>query len=429
MDRSPVFHAARPLLTRFLSEEDGAATIWSLFFFFMFMIVGGVALDFALGERSRTHMQVTADASAHAASLALPDPVAAASAASAMETLNAPSPDFGDVIRAGDIEIGRWNSVTRSLETGVRAPSAVRVTARRHADNPVETLLLRFVGLSSLQVAAQATSIALPPSCSDGGFFTESWIISGSNNTYVDGFCLYGRQGVKIGSTNSFEAGTFIGMENLADFVQSSDNAGVADALQEGTATLTLPDLVPGIVSDMKAGNLSGLPDFITSGPVFLTEIIQDTVLSSGTLYVVDQVADLGSDVTVENVAIVAGKEVKTGSNVVMRNVVLATTDKILFGSTNDFGTDDYCGTGEYSVYAFAGDNIEFGSQSLIRAMQMASRGMIKLGSELRAVEGVYGEALLDFDYGSADVYGGCPTGLMSTVEATMMVGASRLVQ
>jgi hypothetical protein len=45
-----------------------------------------------------------------------------------------------------------------------------------------------------------------------------------------------------------------------------------------------------------------------------------------------------------------------------------------------------------YSVYAFAVDNIEFGSSSLIWGMEMANRNMIKLGSQLRAADGVYSE-------------------------------------
>jgi hypothetical protein len=151
-------------------------------------------------------------------------------------------------------------------------------------------------------------------------------------------------------------------------------------------------------------------------------------VLTPNTLYIVNDVADLGSNRTVENIAIVAVKEVKTGSNVILRNVVLATNDKILFGSSNDFGSSNYCDSGNYSVYAFAGDNIEFGSESLIRGTQLVTRKMLKLGSTLRGLQGVYGEALEDIDYGSADVFGGCPGGLTSGVGDTAINAGSGLV-
>ncbi len=42
---------------------------------------------------------------------------------------------------------------------------------------------------------------------------------------------------------------------------------------------------------------------------------------------------------------------------------------------------------------------------------------MIKLGSQMAGLNGVYGEADLDFDYGSADTYGGCDGGLNSVVD------------
>lgn len=45
--------------------------------------------------------------------------------------------------------------------------------------------------------------------------------------------------------------------------------------------------------------------------------------------------------------------------------------------------------------------------------MQLASAGEIKLGSELRGIKGLYGQAAGNVDYGSADTYGGCPDGLV----------------
>jgi hypothetical protein len=187
---------------------------------------------------------------------------------------------------------------------------------------------------------------------------------------------------------------------------------------------------VAGICSAVDTGDLAsaGLPNYITQVQ-FVKNITSSTTLQPNTLYVVEEVADIGSNRTVSEIAIVAGKEVKTGSNVRMHNVVFATLDKILFGSSNDFGTSDFCDRGSYSIYAFAGDNIEFGSQSLIRGMQMASRNMIKLGSELRAADGVYAEASNDVLYGSADSLEGCASGLSSEIAATTLPGRVALVQ
>jgi len=120
----------------------------------------------------------------------------------------------------------------------------------------------------------------------------------------------------------------------------------------------------------------------------------------------------LGSNVDISEIAIVAGKEIKIGSNVRMSETVLVTNSKVLFGSTNDIGTANFCESGHYSVYVMSGDNIEYGSQSLFQGVRMGAVGEVKLGSELRAVQGVYAESLGNIDYGSADTYGGCPQGL-----------------
>lgn len=191
-------------------------------------------------------------------------------------------------------------------------------------------------------------------------------------------------------------------------------NKGLSDALIENTYSLVLPDLVSDVISDMRSATFAGLPSFITYGPVKLEKIEDKTKLQENTLYIVDDVADLGSNKTRKNIAIVAQKEIKVGSDNTLHYVVFATHDKILFGSNNDIGINPYCNSGEFNSYIFSSSNIEFGSNNSIRGVQMASREEIKLGSELGKVEGVHTEALGSFDYGSADNYGGCAGRLTS---------------
>lgn len=417
---------------RFLADESGAATFFSLFLVLILLMFSGIAIDYANGERTRSQLQAAADAGAAAAVTRLSDQTEARVRAIELASANAPEARNGNVVAVEEVVFGRWDRVNQRFEAGASPLNAVEVTARRAEANAnaLPTFLMRLLGVDRLNVAARSVTLALPGRCTGGGFFSRGRVKSGSNNDYLNSFCLYGDLGVEIGSDTYFESGTGIEMPRLSDFKQSGNNVGVDDALNETTRTLTLPDLVPGVITAMRSGDLSqaGLPSYITQVR-YVTSITSSTVLQPGTLYIVEEVADIGSNQTVSDIAIVAGKEVKTGSNVRMHNVVFSTTDKILFGSSNDFGTSDFCDRGSYSIYAFAGDNIEFGSQSLIRGMQMASRNMIKLGSELRAADGVYGEAINDIEYGSADSLEGCPFGLYSDLPVTALPGRVALVQ
>lgn len=85
------------------------------------------------------------------------------------------------------------------------------------------------------------------------------------------------------------------------------------------------------------------------------------------------------------DIAIVANKEVKLGSNNTLTNAVFATPDKILIGSNNS-----------------------------IRGTQMSAGDQLKLGSDIKALANVYGEAYGKIDYGSSEEMGACPGGLES---------------
>lgn len=63
-------------------------------------------------------------------------------------------------VNAGDIQIGDWDSGTRTLTVTTVTPNAVRVTARRDpgANGPITTFLASVVGITSLNVTATATA-------------------------------------------------------------------------------------------------------------------------------------------------------------------------------------------------------------------------------------------------------------------------------
>ena len=57
----------------FLRDESGAYTIWSLIWFSLYVAMGGMAVDLTDAYRNQTLLQSTADASALAGVMSLPD--------------------------------------------------------------------------------------------------------------------------------------------------------------------------------------------------------------------------------------------------------------------------------------------------------------------------------------------------------------------
>lgn len=392
----------------FLNDQDGVASAWGLFFTVTLLVIGGMAVDYSNGTAKRAQLQAAADSAALAAVVELPDMDKATEAGLEYADQHFDAGD-GAAIDADSFIYGNWSG--GAFSAGDTPTNAVYVRAAREgvSGNELATYLLRLIGITSFDVVAG--SIAAEDSensCRSGGFFTEQRVISGSNNDYVNGFCLYGARGVKISSDNTFEPGVGVLMNRIRNLEQGGNNSGIDEALMSYDYTLQLPALVVPMVNSTSSGSLAGLPDYIRFGPVYLEKIEDTTPLSPNTLYVVEDVADLGSNRTFDNIAIVAEKEVKIGSNNTLYNVVFLTMDKVLIGSNNDFGHPTACTNGRYSTYFFSGSNIEFGSNNHLTGIQMAALDEIKLGSDIRGIEDVHGEALGNFDYGSADTYGGC---------------------
>ena len=402
---------------KFLRAEDGWASALGLYMTVAILMIGGIAVDFANGTRKLAHLQAAADAVALAAAQELPDTGKAQTEGLAIANLYFPEADDNDAIRASDIVFGRYNRMTGDLEIGGSPTNAVYVSSARNNSrgNVLPTYLMHFVGVSFLEPEAQSIALAqADTSCRNGGFFSDQEIISGSNNDYMNGFCLYGKDKVKIGSDNSFETGVGVFMENQNSLEQGGNNAGIDDALGEDTFPVPLADLADDIVAGMQAGSFADMPSYITNGPVYREKIEPDDTLLPNTLYIVNEVADFGSDATIENIAVVAVKEVKIGSNNTVRNIVFASMDKVLIGSNNTFGHLNPCTSGEYSTYLFSGSNIEMGSNNSLRGVQMGAQGEVKLGSDVGALSDVHAEAWGNFDYGSADSFSGCASGLYS---------------
>ncbi|MES0828281.1 pilus assembly protein TadG-related protein [Ruegeria sp. SCP11] len=397
-----------------------------------FLALTALVIDIGLARLVASRLQIAADASALAGTALLPDEGDAVTEAVLYAQKNHPDGGAYQILVASDVEIGNWNFGTFTPNGTPR--NAVRTTTRKDGSNssPLAAFFARVAGITEFNFSRSAVAHrGVGEGCPGGGLFTDANVESGSNNTYVNGFCLYGADGVKISSDNAFDEGSTIAMNDTVDFEQGGANSGVSDALTEADYTLALPLLVPAIINGMES-SIADLPPFITNGSVELSEITDTTPLTPNTLYVVDEVADLGSNRTISDIAIVAGKEVKVGSNVNLSNVVFASPDKVLLGSNNNVGAPGFCSSGFFNVYLFSLSDIEFGSNNNLRGIQIGGQGKLKLGSDVAGIEGVFAEVTDLIDYGSADTWTSCSGGLDSYFELPIIpngLGPLALVQ
>lgn len=413
----------RHKIRNLLRDEDGGYTIWAIFWFILFVGLGGLAVDSTNGFRVQTMMQATADAAAHAAAIDLPDEATAVTSALELADQNMPSTAYGNLLVAGDVVVGTWDVATRTFTPGTMPKNGVQVTLRstNSTGNPVPVNFLRIIGLMEWNITVQAIAAHDPPdNCLLNGFVSRKKVFSGSENDYVDDLCIHGQTGVKVGSTNFFEDGVQVSMIDLGDLEASQENDGLPEALEERDFDPPLVDQIPTIVAGLKDGSVVP-PGYITNGPIFVDYLPGDP--QPHTLYVVEEVVDFGSNVNISNIAVVSDQEIKTGSNVSLSNVFLASLDKITLGSESVIGGSDYCNSGEGEVHIFAQGEYSAGSQSTYSGVQIVGAGIVKLGSELHSLKGIAVQAGDDLFWGSAELYGGCgaptlftPPGVVSIV-------------
>jgi hypothetical protein len=125
--------------------------------------LGGLAIDMGRMYDLQNQLQMTADVSALAAAMLLPDATTSRAAANSLAAKNMSSADDKDVLADSDIVLGVWNTATRAFTPG-GTPNAVRITTRRAAanTNPVETFFAPVIGVDQANLQATATAAAIP---------------------------------------------------------------------------------------------------------------------------------------------------------------------------------------------------------------------------------------------------------------------------
>ncbi|HEX5011259.1 MAG TPA: vWA domain-containing protein [Planctomycetota bacterium] len=145
-------------------SERGLSFAWFAVVVVLIFGVAGLVIDGSHAYDVRTQCQATADAAALAAGLKLPSLVTAQAAALAMGLKNMDPLVHGTVIKAGDVQFGKWDFVAKTFtQTAVLSNiNAVRVYARRSAANanPLALSFAKAIGFSSVDVQGKAVAAA-----------------------------------------------------------------------------------------------------------------------------------------------------------------------------------------------------------------------------------------------------------------------------
>lgn len=237
-------------IKQFIRNEDGIATVWSIFWLILCFSISGLAIDTTNAWKIKQIMQSAADAAAHAGALELGtvgnDLIVDAVQESANQyaSLNMNPDRFGDVLVDNDIKVGYWDNDAQSFSemhaSSVEIPNAVRVVIRQDGVSgaSVSTFFLRFVGFDEFTIAASAIVQRFVAQCEGDGIFANGDNNSSAGQIYTDGFCMHGEAGITFSQRNTFEQGTIASTPTLDNCGPSptsctdDHNPGIEDALR-----------------------------------------------------------------------------------------------------------------------------------------------------------------------------------------------------
>ncbi|MCB1339365.1 MAG: Tad domain-containing protein [Maritimibacter sp.] len=390
-----------------LRAEDGAITVFGLFIFVAVLMIAGLALDVSNAYRIRTQLQVAGDAAGHAALVAreFNSPSVAIATALEIAHANMPSGDHNSSLRAEDIVFGHWDGDTGSFEADPNAFDAVLVNTGRSQDrtNSVSTYLLRFAGITALDVRRQTVFETYRPTCLKEGLVGEEEVFVNSGNVFVNGFCVHSNDRVGMSNNNEFEPGTIVSMPDIRSLdipdngLESND--GLAAALRDGSYRLRILQRVRDIIDGVQNPNSVYYPDYIHSSiPIHLNrnDKLDEDAFEEHRIHRIEcmasnQKTQIHADTVLKNVVIWTNCEFMFGQGVVLENVVIVneSTSAKSFNAASgvQIGKDDDCAAGGGAQIVTLG-GIQIPAQLMMYGGQMIAVGDVSFEAEAEGIEG-----------------------------------------
>ncbi|THD84649.1 hypothetical protein E7811_02620 [Aliigemmobacter aestuarii] len=355
----------RNQINAFVRKDEGASTVMALFFGFSMLMLSGYAIDLSNAMAVRTQMQVAADAAAHAAILEREFGTPETAVAKALEIAerNMPADRHGFVIEAQDVQFGDYDPATTVFTPDPDATGAVRVIARRTTDrgNPHGNYFLALAGIETMDIVTGSVFVTYRPTCLREGFVAELEVDLQSNNEYRAGFCIHSNNTISLNNNNIFETGTVVSLSDVDNLELPNSgyeqNEGLREALREGTWNIRILERIDNIIAGLYAMDDRFVPDYILgSGMLTLsTTNLNASHFTSGRVHTYDCPTSNGrlsfaNGTILRDVVLVTDCQIKMGNQMVLENVVIATTNtasKSIYAPQDlQIGRDDNCAEG-----------------------------------------------------------------------------------
>jgi hypothetical protein len=387
------------------SDEEGAVTIMLLFFTLIFIVIGGMAIDFNKAIAERTRLQVAADVGAHAALYSREDANADDAIAEGHQLANKLLVKDGHdgALERSDFTFGVWDFENLTFTADANSLTAIRVNTGMTESrlNPAKNLLLGIIGFDTFDIARRSVYTHYYPPCFTEGFVAEEPVDIQSNNAFSNGFCLHSNQYVALNSNNIFDPGTVVSMPdtNNLDIPKSGfeKNDGLREALRTGAYRMRLLNDLPDMIESLRLGEKKHMPDYITSGNV--TNLDGKNKLTPAD-FVPGQLhrmscsgaGKMTMDPGVyERIVFVSNCEIKFGQGVHLEDAVIATTrtGPRSFNSPADLylGRDDNCATGGGSVLMTLG-GVDVAASLNVFGGQILAIGDINFAANANGIQG-----------------------------------------
>ncbi|MFB9233508.1 TadE/TadG family type IV pilus assembly protein [Pseudohalocynthiibacter aestuariivivens] len=390
----------------FLTDENGAMTIFGLFVFVVMIFVSAVAVDVANLMAARNQLQVAADTAAHAALYFRDTNDEDAAKAKAVELASAGMPVlvYGEVLSTDDVQFGTWDFDAQAFSADSTSRTAVMVTTRRLSErsNSIASYLFQFAGKSDWDVITSAVFTTYKPTCFREGFVADDVVDIQSNNGYSNGFCIHSNEYVSVNLNNTFEPGTVVSMPNMdeIDLPQSGfeNNDGLQAALRSGVYRLRIINKLDGIIAGLAVGSDKYIPDYITSDePVVILggHTLDEDDFIPGRIHTMHCTGagkvTISPTVPLTEIVFVSDCEVKFGAGTILQDVVIATTDT---GATSmnspasfQIGRDDNCAEGGGAQLLSLG-GMDFAAGLKMFGGQIIAKGDVEFSAEANGIEG-----------------------------------------
>jgi Flp pilus assembly protein TadG len=436
----------RVRIHQFANNEAGGGTIMGLLWFALLVGITGMAVDVTDGFRNRTMLQATADSSALAAAIDLPDKAVAVATAVTYAVDNMGTELNGSVLDPADVLVGLWDGATQSLDQTSLVPDAVMVTVHRSSANanalPVN--FLRIMGLQTWNVTAQAVAQRFIPECLRDGLIAREIVDMTSNNGFVNEICIHGEQGVDIESNNYFETGVNVSTPRIPEMLDlngngMTSNIGLPPALRENHLDPRMVNHITEITDAFLAMNTVSATALTAKVMPSYIDMTKDVIVTDNRFNFQSAIPHrvyhvqcqpmrnlvLPAGILLDMIVLIADCQITIGANsTVTDSVIISRSGPTPGGNANlnigdanistaagvQLGKPDNCATGG-GVQLFSNATIHTSSTTRIDGVQMVALGDIFLGARSMGINGISAQSGGTIKMAANNMFGLCSGG------------------